>query len=204
MAVTNGYCTRLELQQHFGDAGGKLDEDLLDRAINATSRAIDRHCGRRFWQDTDAQTKSYRPRDTDIAWVDDISTTTGLVIVTDDTGDGTFGTTWASTDYQLEPLNADSESVAYAWWRITAIDRYTFPIHSLRTTLQVTARFGWSDIPDEVNEACILRAAAIFKRKEAVFGVAGFGDFGVVRIGRRDPDVMELLHPYVKIGVGAV
>lgn len=204
MAVTNGYCTRAELQQHFGDAGGKLDEDLLDRAINATSRAIDRHCGRRFWQDSVTQAKVYRPRDTDIAWVDDISTTTGLAIATDTTGDGVYDTTWASTDYQLEPLNASTESVAYAYWRIVAIDRYLFPVHSLRTTLQITARFGWSAIPDEVTEACILRAAALFKRKEAVFGVAGFNGFGEVRITRRDPDVMELLHPYVKIGVGAV
>ena len=204
MAVTNGYCTRAELQQHFGDAGGKLDEDLLDRAINATSRAINRHCGRRFWQDSAVQAKVYRPRDTDIAWVDDISTTTGLIIATDTTGDGTYDTTWATTDYQLEPLNADTDSEAHAWWRIVPIDRYTFPVDDRRTTLQVTAKFGWSAIPDDVNEACILRAAAIFKRKEAVFGVAGFGQFGEVRITRRDPDVMELLHPYVKIGVGAV
>lgn len=204
MAVTNGYCSLAELQQHFGDAGSKLDEDLLERAINATSRAIDRHCGRRFWQDSVVQAKVYRPRDADIAWVDDISTTTGLIIATDETDDGTFATTWASTDYQLEPLNAQTDSVGYAWWRIGAVDRYRFPLHNLRATLRVTAKFGWSDIPDEVNEACILRAAALFKRKEAVFGVAGFGDFGVVRIGRRDPDVMELLHPYVKIGVGAV
>lgn len=204
MAVTNGYCSLAELQQHFGDAGSKLDEDLLSRAINATSRAINRHCGRRFWQDAVAQAKVYRPRDTDVVWVDDISTTTGLIVATDEDGDGTYETTWASTDYQLEPLNASTESEAYAWWRISAIDRYTFPVHSLRTTLQVTARFGWSAVPDDVNEACILRAAAIFKRKEAVFGVAGFGQFGEVRITRRDPDVMELLHPYIKIGVGAV
>lgn len=205
MAITNGYCTRDELQQHFGDAGARLDEDLLDRAINATSRGIDRFCGRRFWQDSVAQAKVYRPRETDVAWVDDISTTTGLLIKTDDDGDGTYETTWAATDYQLEPLNAETEAVAFAWWRITAVDRYAFTVDTAaRTTLQVTAKFGWSDIPDEVNEACILRAAALFKRKEAVFGVAGFGDFGVVRIGRRDPDVMELLHPYIKLSVGAV
>jgi hypothetical protein len=202
MAITNGYCTLQELQGHFGDAGAKLDETLLERAVNATSRAIDRFCGRRFWQDSVAQAKVYRPRDADIAWVDDISTTTGLVIATDDDGDGTYETTWATTDYQLEPLNANTESVAHAWWRISAIDRYTFPLHDLRTTLQVTARFGWSAVPAEVTEACILRAAAMFKRKEAVFGITG--SFGDVRISRKDPDVMDLLHPYIKLSVGAV
>lgn len=204
MAVTNGYATVAELREHFGDAGSALTTALLERAINATSRAIDRFTGRRLWMDGTAQAKVYRPRDSDVAWVDDIATTTGLVIKTDTAGDGTFATTWASTDYQLEPLNAETESVAYAWWRISAIDRYTFPVHALRTTLQVTAKFGWSAVPDEVNEACLLRAASIFKRKEAVFGVAGFGQFGDVRITRKDPDVMDLLHPYIKLKVGAV
>jgi hypothetical protein len=198
------YCTAAELRDHFGDASSLLPEALLQRAISATSRAIDRHTGRRFWQDTAVQAKVYRPDDAYEAEVDDISTTTGLVVETDTTGDATWATTWASTDYQLEPLNASTESVAHAWWRIVAIDRYLFPVVARRTTLRVTARFGWSAIPDEVTEACLIRAAALFKRKEAVFGVAGFNGFGEVRIGRNDHDVVSLLHPYVKIRVGAV
>lgn len=204
MAVTNGYATVAELREHFGDTNTTLPLALLERALNATSRAIDRHCGRRFWQDPAVQAKVYRPPDSDVAWVDDISTTTGLIVKTDTTGDGTFATTWATTDYQLEPLNADTESTGYAWWRIAAVGDRLFPVHSLRTTLQVTAKFGWSAVPDDVTEACLLRAAAIFKRKEAVFGVAGFNGFGEVRITRRDPDVMELLHPHIKMRVGAV
>lgn len=204
MAVTNGYCTVAELRTQLGDTASQLPLANLERAINTTSRAIDRHCGRRFWQDTNAQAKVYRPDDPYEAWVDDISTTTGLIVKTDTTGDGSWATTWDSDEYQLEPLNADTESTAYAWWRITAIDTEVFPIHSLRTTLQVTARFGWSAVPDGVTEACLIRAAAIFKRKEAVFGTVGLNGFGEVRITRRDPDVMDLLHPYIKIKVGAV
>lgn len=204
MTVTNGYCTVAQLRTHFGDDSSLLTEALLERAINATSRAIDKFCGRRFWQDSAVQAKVYRCDDGYEADVDDISTSTGLIIATDTTGDGTYATTWASTDYQLEPLNASTESTAYAWWRITAIGNYTFPIHARRTSLRVTAKFGWSAIPDAVEEACILRAASIFKRREATFGVAGFGEFGVVRIGRSDPDVMALLGDFIKIGVGAV
>lgn len=204
MAVTNGYCTVAELREHFGDPGTKLDAELLERAINAASRAIDRFCGRRFWLDATAQDKVYRCGDAYYADVDDIGTTTGLVVKTDTTGDGTYATTWASTDYQLEPLNADTNEDAHAWWTLVAVDRYTFPLHERRTTLQVTARFGWSAVPDEVEEACILKAASLFKRKEAPFGIQSFGEFGAVRIGRNDPDVMALLHPYVKIKVGAV
>lgn len=204
MAVVNGYATVAELREHFGDTGSLLTTALLERAINATSRAIDKHTGRRFWQDSTAQSKVYRVDDAYEADVDDISTSTGLIVATDSGGDGTYATTWAATDYQLEPLNADTDDVAYAWWRIVAVDRYQFPIHARRATLRVTAKFGWSEIPHEVNEACLIRAAAIFKRKEAIFGLAGVNGFGEVRIGRNDPDVVDLLHRFIKIRVGAV
>lgn len=204
MALTNGYCSVAQLRTHFGDDSSLLSTELLERAINATSRAIDKFCGRRFWVDGSVQAKVFRCDDGYEADVDDISTTTGLIIATDTTGDGTYATTWATTDYQLEPLNANTESTAYAWWRILAVDRYLFPIHARRTTLRVTAKFGWSAIPDAVEEACLLRAAALFKRKEAIFGFAGMNGFGEVRIGRSDVDVMALLHPFVKMTVGAV
>lgn len=206
MAVTNGYCTAQELRDHFGDSADALPLDALERAINATSRAIDLHCGRRFWRDAaDAlTTRDYRADDAYELDVADISTTTGLVVATDTTGDGSYATTWTSSDYQLEPLNADVDGGAYAWTRLVAVDDELFPVHARRATVRVTARHGWSAVPDGVTQACILRAASIFKRREAVFGVAGLNGFGEVRITRRDPDVMALLHEYVRIRVGAV
>jgi hypothetical protein len=204
VAVTNGYCTVAELREHLGDDRQALNEALLERAINASSRAIDLWTGRRFWLDGTVTARSYRPDLTDVAWVDDIGSTTGLVIATDTTGDGSWATTWATTDYQLEPLNAAVSGTGYAWWTIGAIDRYTFPVAARRPTLRVTALHGWSAVPDGVAEACLLKAASLFKRKDAPFGVAGFGEFGAVRITRRDGDVIELLHPYVRLGVGAV
>lgn len=206
MAVTNGYCTLQELRDHFGDSADALPVTDLERAINATSRAIDLYCGRRFWRDAaDAlTTRVYRADDAYELDVADISSTTGLVIATDTTGDGTYSTTWTTSDYQLEPLNADVDGGAYAWTRIVAVDDELFPVHERRTTVQVTARHGWSETPSQVNEACILRAAAIFKRREAVFGVAGLNGFGDVRITRKDPDVIDLLHNFVRIRVGVV
>lgn len=202
MTVTNGYATVAELRAHFGDVSTLPVADL-ERAINATSRAIDRHTGRRFWQDTNAQAKVFRPADCETAWVDDISTTTGLIVATDEGGDGVFGTTWTASDYQLEPLNADTEATAYAWWQILAVGDYRYPVFSRRASLRVTARWGWSAVPDGVNAACLIRAAAIFKRKEAVFGTVGLNGFGEVRITRKDPDVIDLLNPYVKVGFGS-
>jgi hypothetical protein len=40
-----------------------------------------------------------------------------------------------------------------------------------------------------------------FKRYDSPLGVAGFGDIGVMRVSRVDPDVAALLEPYVKLKV---
>ena len=198
--MAHAYCTTTDVRASLGDERSTLDEIMLDRVINTSSRAIDDHCDRRFWQDAASAVRVYRVGDCRSARVDDISTTVGLVVKTDTNLDGTWATTWAATDFQLEPLNANlDDALPHAWWRIVAIGGNTFPVHDRRPTLQVTARFGWSAIPDPVHQACVIHAVSLFKRKDAPFGVAGFGDFGAVRI-RRDPDVVALLEPFVRMG----
>lgn len=202
MAVVNGYLTVDQLREHLGDTGSKIDIDLLERSINATSRAIDRFTGRKFWQDATVKVRHYRPESSWLAFTHDISTTTGLVIKTDPGGDYTWTDTWTTADYDLEPDDNDQDESAYAWWRIRAIGDFAFTAGSNRRTLQVTAKFGWSAIPADVEYAALLKASSLFRRKDAPFGIAGFGDFGPVRITRKDPDVIELLNPFAKIGWG--
>jgi hypothetical protein len=196
VAVLNGYCTVEQLRAELGDDGEALSTTLLEKAVNATSRAVDRWTGHRFWQDDDVQVRRYRVEDCHSVPVDDISTTTGLLVATGT--DGSFGTSWTlDTDFELEPGNADADGGAYAWWELVAVGSLTFPVER-RRTVQVTARFGWSEVPDQVTEATILRAVSLFKRKEAPYGVADFGEFGPVRITRKDPDVIDLLLPFQK------
>lgn len=205
MPLVNAYCTEQQLRDQFDDNAETLSSNLLIRAINATSRGIDNFCGRRFWLDETPTTRRYRPEDSELAWVHDIGSTEGLVIATDTTGNGTYATVWDESDYELAPLDADQDGPAYAWWRIEAVDRHLFPTSGRRPPLRVLARHGWSAIADGVEQGCILRSAAIFKRKESIDGISGFGDMGVVRISyRRDPDVVELLSDYMRIGVGSV
>lgn len=207
MAITNGYATLAELREHMGDTGTTLTTAVAERAIEAASRAIDKFCGyplRRFWLDSSATAKVYRPDDPYEAWVHDIGAVAGLVVKTDTTGDGSYATTWDSADYQLEPLNAETVDSAYAWWRIVAVDEKTFPVSRFRPTLQVTAKWGWSAVPDDVQLACLIKSSALFERRNSPQGVAGFGDMGVVRISRYgDPDVVELLSAYTRMHVGA-
>lgn len=202
MPVVNGYCSVEEVRGQLADTGSRLDTALLERAVSAASRAVDKFCGRRFWQDPAPVARQFNPVDVYCAFVDDISTKTGLVVQTDNLGTGTYTTTLGPNDYRLEPLNAEQYGPAYSWTRIVSqrpwLQSYTGPLRP--PYLQVTARWGWSDIPDEVVEATILKATSLFSRKDAPFGIAGFGEFGV-RISRRDPDVVELLSPFQLAGI---
>jgi hypothetical protein len=60
----------------------------------------------------------------------------------------------------------------------------------------VTGVFGWPAVPAAVKQACRLQVARVFKRADSPLGVAGFGEFGVVRVTQLDPDVKALLEPY--------
>jgi hypothetical protein len=197
------YATVGELRAALADdVRQALDPGQLEQAIRSASRAVDDWCSRpggKFWLDPTATTKVYVTRDLHCAWVDDIGSSSGLVVKTDTAGDGSFAITWAASDYQLEPLNAASTGGAYTWNRIVAIGSQTFPYslsYGRRPTLQITARHGWSQVPDPVREAALLTAARLYRRKDAPFGIVGADDFGAVRITRQDSDVVALLQPY--------
>jgi len=199
------YATVGEMRAGLGDADRlALDPGQLEQALRSASRAVDDWCSRplrRFWLDPVATIRTYVTRDLWCARVDDIGSSTGLVVKTDPAADGTFTETWTiGTDFQLEPLNAAGNGGAYAWTRIVAVGGRTFPYplsYGQRPTLQVTARHGWSQVPDPVREATLLKAVRLYRRKDVPFGnEAGFGEFGPVRITREDSDVVALLQPY--------
>jgi hypothetical protein len=200
VALTHAYCTLDDVRGQLSDKDSKVEIALLERAINSASRAVDDWCGRRFWQDASVQVRTYRPEESCSVRVDDISTATGLLVKTDSGDDGTYETSWTiGTDFQLEPLNASADGGAYAWQELVAIGSKRFPSCVRRPALQVTAKFGWSAVPDEVVQATVLRAVALFSRKNSPNGVAGFGDFGAVRISRQDSDVIGLLSPFQRV-----
>ncbi len=195
------YATVPELREHLGDTGGTLPSGQLEAKIRAASRWVDKYTGRKFWLDPAVTVRRYTPKSAWEAWVDDIGTTTGLVIQTDTGGNGAYATTWATSDYTLEPLDADQAGGAFAWWKICTTGSQWFPTWGRSPTLKVTARHGWSQIPDEVREATLLRAVALWRRKDAPFGIAGVSDFGPLRITRTDPDVLDLLSAFASPAV---
>jgi hypothetical protein len=172
---------------------------MLERALNSASRAVDHYTGRRFWADAATSVRTYNGSGTPVLIVDDISDRASVSVKVGYDGATFTETRTAGVDFILEPRNADaSTGQAFAFWQLRGIQgRYWPRLDFFGPTVQVTAKFGWSAVPPEVNEATLLKAASLFKRKDAPFAVAGFGEFGVVRIGRNDPDVMDLLNHLV-------
>ncbi len=198
------YATEGELRDRMRDASDKLDGGLLGDSLHAASRAIDEYTKRRFWRDI-AVTVTNRifsvldPWEPNFAYIDDVATKTGLVVKTDAAGAGTYGTTWASTDYALLPWNADADGGAYYWNELRALNGKLFPIDSSgRPTIQVTATWGWSQVLEQVREACLLKAQRYYRRKDTPDGIAGSSEWGAVRITKQDPDITELLDKLVK------
>jgi hypothetical protein len=182
-----------------------VDDTNLTTAVNAANSAVVAYCGRNFDDAGTATARVFTPDDRYTLVCDDFHTTTGLVVKTDDNDDGTFETTWASTDYQLEPLNGRVGTVTVPYTRIVALSTRTWPGPSRRALVQVTAQWGWASLPADVKEAALVKASRLFKRKDSPEGVlGGFADLGAVRVSaREDPDVMLLLRPYRRQAVAA-
>lgn len=200
MAITNGYTTLQEVKSilRITDA---LEDTLLERCIESASRHIDRYCERSFT--AGSATRVFAPNDSYLCEIDDLISVTTIKTSTD--ADGVYDTTWASDDYQLEPLNAISGGVYSPYTRIRAVGDYLFPTINWpesqgEATVEVSGTFGYGTaIPTDVIQACNLLAIREFKRYDSPLGVAGFGEIGVVRVSRTDPDIESLLAPFRKL-----
>jgi hypothetical protein len=198
MALGDPYATLDELKNRLRiGLSDTTDDSALTSALAVASRAIDKACNRQF---NDAGTPSARVFRTN-SWyraeVDDFSTTTGLVIKSDEADDGQFEVTWqAGLDYQLEPLNGvvDGEP-GWPYWIICATESNYFNTWARWAQLEVTARWGWAAVPAAIKEATLIVAEETFKLKDAPFGVAGFGEYGAVRV-RNNPMAWNLIAPY--------
>lgn len=197
MAITNGYCTSDEAKSFRRlEVSDSIDDVEIDAAVNAASRIIDRNCGRSFFDAGSVSARVFTAGITHRITVDDFSTTTGLVVKVDTSGDGTYDQTWASTDYQTEPLNGVRDGVSgWPFYSLRAVGSYCFPVSS-EALVEVTARWGWAAVPDEVKQACLMQTNRLLSRRKSPDGVSGFGDFGAVRVSRVDPDIDELLMPF--------
>lgn len=201
MAITNGYATldQVKAALRITDT---VDDALIEGATESASRLIDGYAMRNFYQ-SGTVTRYFATDSPLFVQTDDIAGT-AITVETEPSDDGTW-ITWTVTDYQLEPLNGNLDGIPWTYDRIRAVGDYVFPTGNAlgdgeEALIRVTGVFGWPSVPKAIETACIIQASRIFKRYDSPLGVAGFGDFGAVRVSRfLDPDVEQLVMPYRKM-----
>lgn len=196
MAITNGYCTLNEVKASLRiPVSDTIDDDLLELAIESASRDIDQATERQFFP-TDTH-RFFTPRNSLVCEIDDVSSLTSIKSST--SADGTYDTTWSESDYQLEPLNGIAGGMSVPFDTLRAVGNYYWPSSGLEVTVRVEGTFGFATAPIAIKQATVLLASRIFKRNDSPGGVMGFGDIGVVRVSKFDPDIERLINPYRKI-----
>lgn len=200
MAVTNGYCTLAQLKAALR-ISDSTDDALLEASIESASRLVDGHCARAFWNAGTA-TRQYAANDQYSLEVDDFHSST-ITIQTASSDYGVYDTTWVqSRDAQLEPINGVIDGLSWPYNKIRAVGDYSFPVAGggREVRVRITAVFGWSAVPKTIEQATLIQASRIFKRADSPLGVAGFGEFGAMRVSTRlDPDVAMLVDPYRRV-----
>ena len=198
MAITNGYSTLAQVKAALRITDS-VDDSLLEMAIESASRAIDQYTARNFYNAGTA-IRYYAPSDSLNVEIDDMISLSSLQTMSDD--DQVYDTTWASDDYQLEPLNGIVDGIAQPYNHIRAIGDYTFLTLAGEATIKVTAVWGWSAVPIQVTQATVIQASRIFKRLDSPLGIIS-GELGSMRVGSRlDPDVAQLVDSLRKIRMG--
>lgn len=180
------------------EVGDNTRDDLLNKALAAASRGIDRVTGRRFYLDDEVSVRVFNPADRVVCetggarlLLDDLGAAPTMV----ETGSGSSWT--AVTDYEVGPDNALVRGLP-----ITFLLRTSGSWGGGATRVRVTAQWGWPAVPEEIEQATLIQASRLFKRKDSPEGVTGSAEWGVVRVSRRDPDVWALIEHFILPGFG--
>lgn len=190
------YASVPELKARLGISTTDTDDDeKLSGVLKGISRVIDWDCNRRFYTTTDDETRHFTAEFSD--WLDPGDLLSVTTLQTDDDVDGTFETSWTEdTDFYLLPLNAALDEQPYTKIIVAplATASYSFPVKVVKG-VQIVGKWGyWTSVPHNIREATLLSAERLFRRKDAIFGITGSPDVGMLRqIVRMDPDVQLLL-----------
>lgn len=203
MAIVNGYATLNEIKAYLS-ISDTVDDTLLENLVESASRSIDRIANRRFYLDSTASARLYRAYSDIFVYTDDIGSTTDLAVAIDENGNGTYTkSVTLNTDYILDPLTAPSLNRPYT--QLTMVSNtQMWPIfpgltqNGLRPGVRVTAKWGWPEVPNDINMACLILTADLYKRKDAPGGILGLGDLGVVRMSPLGRDVTAMVRAYKK------
>jgi hypothetical protein len=195
MAISNGYATLAELKSYL-KIEDSMEDTLLEHIVEAASRSIDRIANRRFYLDSSASVRTYRPSDLLRVFVDDFGSTSGLVVKTDPNSAGIYQTTLVvNTDFIVEPVNAAAKGRPWNYITIVSGESFSLPTN-YRPQVEVTARWGWPSVPDDINQATLILSADLYKRKDSIGGVLGLSELGAIRMSPLGRDITAMVRAY--------
>jgi hypothetical protein len=193
----DSYATLAELKARVTpQTSGSANDAAMTNALTVASRAVEAFCDRQFNKTTTASARLYTPLSPVLSFVDDLHTTTDLAVKVDRDGDGTCETTLSASDYRLAPINGIRHAESgWPYWQVklTPLGAYRFACYEY--SIEVTAQWGWAAVPAAVKESTLALAEETFKLKDSPYGVAGFGDYGMIRV-RDNPKIAAMLTPY--------
>lgn len=183
------YVTAEQLRDYLGVSDNVDVTSALTDAVADASAWVDAHCYRSFAVPANGATptqRTFQTISTSSCWVDDFSTTSGLVVTT-----SADRLTWRTIDagnIAAAPPNALVASPPRAY---TAVE--TLGVESLDEWVRVTALWGWTLVPEPVERATKLVAHWLLKRRDSPYGIEGFDGVALRVSGKGDPDVLRLL-----------
>lgn len=188
MAVTDPYATVTEYRE-LANVKNSDNDLLISVALNAASRYIDKICKRFFSVDDAVSTRYYDGDITATSYnyllqdgspafgsslltlYDDISTTTGLVVVIDNDGDNVLETTltlnthfWVST-YNALYYGEPEPFTALQLIPDNALGISVWPAR--KRSVSITAYWGWPAVPSAVKMCTLLIARELLDLGEA-------------------------------------
>lgn len=197
MTITNGYIT-LKALKNYLKIDDSVEDQLLEQIIESASRTIDRIANRRFYLDSVATARQYRQNNQLVLSVDDIGSLTGLVVKTDPDSTGTYQTTLTlNQDYILDPVNAPNKGRPWTMVTIVGSNGFSLPVNA-RPQVEVTAKWGWPSVPDDIEQATYILSSDLYKRKDSIGGVLGLSELGAIRMSPIGRDVANMVRAYRK------
>lgn len=169
----------LEELRYVLGAESAYNDTWLQMCLTTAQQRVQAHCGRTFeTAATSATTRNFAPNDEEVVYVDDLASTTDLVIVNDTSA---VSLSWL----QLEPVNQLGIDGLYrpiTALRFKKLSGATWHIYdNEEASVQVTGRWGWTGgCPETVRYAVISVAKDLVTTQSMAGGstlVPTFGSF---------------------------
>ena len=199
MAITNGYATLSELKARLTiETLDTQDDAMLEACIEGASRQIDAFTGTRFYV-VSGEVRYFTALNGYTVAIDDATAITALA--QDLQLNRTYSETFSADQYDLTPDNAVANGKPYQQIILRPLAPKGFLLD--RRAIKVTGSFGYAaSAPPAVKQACLLLAAALFRRKDAPFGIAGGGEVGqAIQLAAMDPQAKLLLMPFRRLAI---